>query len=400
MKYEQLRDVFDIYTKNEQLCYLDYAATTFMPRTVLSAWEEYHSTVSIAAGRNKSFLGNEANRTLTQSRERLKKFFHVESEYEFIFTKNATEALNTAAFGMRECLNEGDIILLSALEHHSNLLPWEQVAAQTGAIIVMIPLTEDGGLMYEILDDLALQQVKIVSLSLVSNVTGYQIDTERIQQFVKKVGAFYILDISQAVAHERFDCTIYNADMYMLSAHKMYGPKNIGGLIIKQTLLSMIKPMMYGGGMVWNITGEVKEWADGASKFEAGTFDVGLAFAWSKACDFLEAVTFTEIKNHNKITYDKLKEALSQIEDIIIVKNGQHHTHALLSFDYKKMHSHDLELALSERNIVIRTGHMCSQNTLRELGFVSLNRLSWGIGVTDEVTTKFVNALKEIDEKL
>lgn len=396
----ELRNEFEIYRNNPDIAYLDYSATTFMPDSVVSAWTKYHSTVSISANRNRSWLGMKACDYLDHSRLKISEFFQADESYDLIFTKNATESLNIAANGFGTLLNVGDIILLSSLEHHSNMLPWNKVAKEKGAIIVLIPLKKDGDLDYEILNLLKGKNVKIVSVSLVSNVTGHQIDYKRIKEFVDEEQANYILDISQAVAHKMINLKEYNADAYALSAHKMYGPKNIGGLFIKKNLMQKIDPYMYGGGMVWNSGGSKKEWADGHQKFEAGTFDVGLAYAWSKACEFIEEISFENIEKNNIIIYKRLIEAFQDIKNIKLAKNGHTHINSLLSFEFEKMHSHDLEAELSKRNIIIRTGHMCSQNTLRELNKVSLNRVSFGIGVTNKNIEDLINAIKELDNTI
>lgn len=395
----ELRDEFEIYNNDPDITYLDYSATTFMPDTVRDAWLKYHSTISISANRNRSWLGMKAIDYLDSSRFKISEFFNADDSYDLIFTKNATESLNIVANGFGMLLTEGDIILLSSLEHHSNMLPWSKIAKEKGAIIVSIPLNEDGNLDYEILNSLKGKNVKLVSISLVSNVTGHQIDYKRIKEFVDEEQAYCILDISQAVAHQAVDLTEYDADAYALSAHKMYGPKNIGGLFIKKNHMEEIEPYMYGGGMVWNSGGSKKEWAEGHQKFEAGTFDVGLAYAWSKACEFIEEIRFENIEKINSSIYERISGELSNIKNIEIIKNGNIYAKSLLTFEHKKLHSHDLESELSKRNIIIRTGHMCSQNMLRELNKVSLNRVSWGIGITNKDIETFINAIKELDKK-
>ncbi|WP_462410640.1 aminotransferase class V-fold PLP-dependent enzyme [Neobacillus sp. Marseille-QA0830] len=393
---DERKKLFSVYRNQPNLVYFDYAATTFMPDSVVDAWVKYQTEIGLSANRNRSWLGVTALDYLEQSRTRVGEFFQAGPDYELIFTKNATESLNIAAKGFSSQLAEGDIILLSSLEHHSNLLPWQKVAEETGAIIVQLPLKEDGGLEYELLGSLSGKNVKVVSMSLISNVTGHQLDYQRIKAFADQEKAPLILDISQAAAHQQISLSEYQADAYALSAHKMYGPKSIGGLFLKKKWVPQLEPFMYGGGMVWSAGGHKKEWADGHQKFEAGTFDVGLAYAWSKACDFIEEIGSASIEARNASIYRSLTTALEDLDTLELVPNGAEHSHALVSFDFHKLHSHDLEAELSRRNILIRTGHMCSQNTLRELNKVSLNRLSWGIGVTDEDVDYFIHILREL----
>lgn len=393
---DELRNEFGFYRKNKEIIYLDYSATTFMPDIVTDAWNDYHTSISLSANRNRSYLGIKASEVLQQSREKISGFFDSKNEYDLVFTKNATESLNIIANGIKDELLPGDIILISSLEHHSNILPWSKIAKEKDAILVLIPLNKDGNLNYDILDELKGKCVKVISVSLVSNVTGHKIDHKRIYDFAKQEKAKYILDISQAVAHEKLNLNEYGADMFALSAHKMYGPKSIGGLFIKKELIERVKPYMLGGGMVWSSVGTNKEWAKGTSKFEAGTTDVALAYSWSKACKFINDVGFNTIGEINSYIYERLYSEMAQISEVELINNGKNHISSLLTFDYNNLHSHDLEVLLDEKNIVLRTGHMCSQNTMRELNKVSLNRLSWGLGVTDKNIDEFLNAIRNI----
>lgn len=389
-----LRSKFEIYRNNPNISYLDYSATTFIPDSVIGAWVEYHSNIGISANRNRSWLGVKSAECLEKSRMKIKKFFRADETYDLIFTKNATESLNIIANGFGGLLNEGDIILLGCLEHHSNILPWNEKAKEKGAIIVLMPLRDNGDLNYDILDSLEGKNVKIVSISLASNVTGNYIDYKKIKDFADKEKAKFIMDISQAIASSEINLTELGADAYALSAHKMYGPKSIGGLFLKKKALQSIEPYMYGGGMVWNSEGSKKTWSDGPQKFEAGTYDVGLVYAWSRACEFIEEVSFEVIKERNQVIYEAIYKELGEMKNVEIIPNGTVYLESLLSFECKDIHSHDLEKVLSMKNIIIRTGHLCSQNALRELNKVSINRVSWGIGVTDESIDSFIKTIK------
>jgi cysteine desulfurase/selenocysteine lyase len=392
-----IRSDFPIYSNSKKMCYFDYAATTFMPACVIEAWNDYHRTIGISVNRSKGKLANKAGEALRLSRSKISGFFDADRAYDLVFTKNATEALNMIASGIISEIGVGDIIITSVLEHHSAILPWMRVVEEKGAILVQIPLKDDGNLDYSILEGMGKHRVKVVCCTYVSNVTGHQVNVELLRDFARETGAYFFLDVSQAVSSKRIHMETLGADGYVMSAHKMYGPKNIGGLFLKKSLLPRFKPLILGGGMVWSTFGEKPIWADGVEKLEAGTFDVGLTIAWARACQYIEGITYEQIKDNNKSIHELLSNRLNAMKNFSMISSGSNQCENLISIIHNRLHAHDIEQWLDERGIVVRSGHMCSQSTMNAMGLTSLIRISWGLGVDAQRVDQLVDAFVEID---
>ncbi|QTA79810.1 putative cysteine desulfurase [Desulfonema limicola] len=394
--FDDIRKEFAFFRQHDDICYLDYAATTFIPDRVINAWSNYQKNIGVSAHRNRSWLGCKAIKELELSRFEIKRFFNAQNIYNLVFLKNATEAINTVAFGLRKFIKAGDIILTTSLEHHSNYLPWKRLTKEMSAILIQIPILPSGNLDFSILSKLKNQDIKIISICHTSNVTGHQVDLEKFRLFAQQEKAFFIVDSSQASGHSSFNAEQIDADAYAFSAHKMYGPKNIGGLLIKKNLLEEFSPMLLGGGMVWKLGNEGDEWVSGPEKLEAGTLDVGLAIAWREACRFIEEIGLSNIQYNEAILAKMLREALKNIKGINIICGGKNWSSAITSFEHNCIHSHDLEHFLGEKKVIIRTGHLCSQNTLMHLGKNSVNRISLGIGVREKDIDLLIKILKRL----
>lgn len=387
------RSDFGIYRNNKELVYLDYAATTFMPDVVIDSWNEYHMNIGVTVNRGSGKLSSKANSIYEASKYKLLNFFGASEQYDIAFTKNATEGLNLLASTMGTFLKPGDYILMSPYEHHSNSIPWKNVAKKYNASIILFPILEDGTLDYEFINKIDIAKIKIISISLISNVNGHKIDMKRIKDITNQSNAKLIIDASQAAGHMILDFETIDASAYVVSAHKMYGPKNIGACFIKKILLEYMPPFLVGGGMVWNVLGGNIEWQHGAKKYEAGTFDIGLVYAWSKACEYLNAINMDKIEEQEKVLWKYIKAQLSTFKSVEIIKGGSASC-SICSFDIKKIHPHDLADALAKNNIEIRTGHMCAQGTLEAFGKTSLNRISWGLGSTVADIDKFLEVIR------
>ena len=385
---------FTIYRNNPNLIYLDYAATTFMPDRVINSWIFFQENIGVSLNRGSSFLSIKAQEIYNDSKENIKEFFNASCEYEILFTKNATEASNLLANTMTGFLEAGDYVVMSPYEHHSNILPWKNIVQKMGANVVMIPMLENGDLDYNFVYNLPKEKIKIISMCLVSNINSHKIDTTQISSIAKSCGAYVIYDVSQAAGHMKLDFNSINADAYVMSAHKMYGPKNIGACIIKKELLDILPPFLLGGGMVWNTIGKKLEWRKGGLKYLAGTFDVGLVYAWSKACDYLGKLDMENVEKFEKQLWDYTIKRIDTLKGIEIINWGKSYTNSICSFFTKDIHPHDLDKILASENIVIRSGHMCSQNTLEALKKESLCRISWGIGSDKKDIDKLIDILE------
>jgi len=386
------RTDFSVFRNNGCIIYLDYAATTFMPDAVINSWTDYHQTVGVGYDRGDGVLSETAQKEYERAKEKILTFFDTMGEYDIAFGKNATECLNLLAHSVKKILNPGDIILLGPYEHHSNILPWKETARQTGACLVQLPLLENGDINYNFILGIDINRIKVVSLSVVSNVNSHLINIEWFNKLISVIDTFSILDVSQAVGHKKLSFYKINADAYVMSAHKMYGPKNIGAAVIRKKRIDRMSPYILGGGMVWNSLGAIPRWHNGARKFAAGTFDVGLIKAWSEACNYLTNIGMNNICCSDKEIWEYTKSRLRGSR-IRIVPGGDEFS-SICSFSIDGLHPHDVAEIAVAHNFEIRTGHMCSQTTLNNFGLTSICRISWGIGSDKEDVEMFIRLLE------
>jgi cysteine desulfurase len=385
---------FGVFNNNDNLVYLDYAATTFMPNVVVEEWVNFQKTIAVSLNRGSGILSELAQEEYCTSKKQILNFFSAGNDYEIALGKNATECLNLLAYTMGDCLKPGDIILMGPFEHHSNILPWRDIEKRKGACILQIPPTDDGRLDYTFLESIDISKIKIISISMISNVNSNLIDCEFFKRLRSHCGAKWILDVSQVVGHRTLDMRKIDADAYVMSAHKMYGPKNIGAAFIKKSYVEEMPPFLLGGGMVWNALGTELIWHKGDRKYQAGTFDVGLFKAWSRACQYLEEIGMENVMHNDRAVWKYVQMKLTN-SFVSIVPGGDSDA-SICSFRVDKMHPHDLGLALSRRGIELRTGHMCAQDALNNLGVSSLCRVSWGIGSEEKDIDILVGALEEV----
>lgn len=383
---------FGVFRNNENIIYLDYAATTFMPDQVIKSWIDYQQNIGVGCNRGDGILSKSAQAEYDKSKSEILKFFDADENYDLILGKNATECLNIMAYSLQLEISQGDIILMGPYEHHSNILPWEKVAKDTGACLVQLPLFQNGSINYSFFDSLDKKRIKVISISLISNVNAYALDTLWIQKIKSECDAIIILDVSQAVGHNRVSCGDIGADAYVMSAHKMYGPKNIGAVIVKKEIIEYMNPFMIGGGMVWNSLGSRPKWHLGARKFEAGTFDVGLVKAWSESCHYLSNIGMENVQESDKRIWKFVKGRMNQ--DYFTIVPGGNEYASMISFVVNSIHPHDLAEIATIHNFEIRTGHMCAQGVLDNLGYKSLCRLSWGIGSDIADIESFVSLIE------
>lgn len=372
-----LRNEFPLLRNNNDLLYLDCAATSPIPDAVVSSWLKYQSEIGVSIGRGSNRLTHKAEEIYHESVKRISNFFSCESDYDLIFTKNATEASNMLAYSFKDIFHPGDVILLSEYEHHSNLLPWRRVAIKTGAQIVMIPLQPDGALDYTIIDLIPTKRIKLAALSLISNVNGHILMLGEIRKKLPR-NAMIILDIAQAAGHMELNLSDINASAYIVSAHKMYAPKNIGACILKKDLCNQVEPFHLGGGMVDNAIGEKKSWKKRAEKFHAGTFDVGLIRSWATACHYITNIGWHNIIEHEKEIMECVKKVLTKYTTLHILPTNNPKA-TLCSFYDDNIHAHDFGRTLDKHGIIIRTGDMCAQHTINAFGKTNVSRISCGL---------------------
>lgn len=367
-------------TLNEtKVHYFDYGATSFMPYEVMNKWFEINATTGVFVGRGSSILTKRAESELKKSEKYFHDFFNISDEYENIYAKNVTEVINIVALAIEEQINILDMIVVGPFEHHSNYLIWREIASKRGALFCEIPIDSEGNLDYSFLDRYK-SKIKVVSVSAVSNSFGYKIDIQKLCEHITE-DIILLVDESQVTAHIPIE-TNDKISGYFIPSHKMYGPKNIAMASIKRTLINKMKPVILGGGMVENV-GYKTSWAENNRKFFAGTMDVALIRAWAEACKFIEKITYQEIKNKDEKYSTIIIETLKKNGyELINTKNNC--VNYIISFVHPSIHAHDVNEYLASKNIIIRSGNLCSQNALRKIESNAINRITLGAGITAE----------------
>ena len=357
--------------------YLDTAATSQKPQVVVDA-------MSRALGRDyatvhRGVYGRSAEMTLgyEAARRRVAGFVGGQED-ELVFTRGATEAINlvAATWGAAN-LKAGDRILLSVLEHHSNIVPWQMLRERTGVEIDVCPLTEDGRIDIDAARQIVDKRHKLLALSHVSNVLGSRLDVAAAAELAQSVGAKLLLDGCQAVPRLKVDVAALGCDFYVFSAHKLYGPTGIGALWAKSELLQAMPPYQGGGSMIDRVTFEKTTWADAPQRFEAGTPAITEAIAFAAAVDYVEAIGMDAAERHEMALTAKAREALGRINSLRLF--GPEDSAGIVSFTMDGIHPHDLGTILDEENVAIRAGHHCAQPLMDHLGVPATARASFGI---------------------
>lgn len=376
--------------KKNNIKYFDYSATTFMPDCVIEKWVEYNSLIGVSINRGSSILSKKSSLELEKSEETIKSFFDL-GDYDIIYNKNVTEAINHFAMGIEKIIKPMELIVVGPLEHHSNYLPWIRLAKKTNSLFMEIPLLENGELDYSFIDDNK-DNIRIISISAISNSIGYKID---LNEIIKRINDRTILcvDDSQVVGHEKINNND-RIDVHFIPSHKMYGPKNISITFINKRTEKIVEPIVIGGGMVEKV-GYETTYLDNINRFKAGTFDVSLVSAFSEACTFLTKKDYLDYS-------DKIKKYSKCIQREL-VKNGyklirfdNKCVDYIISFYHPKIHAHDIEEFLNSNGIIIRSGNLCTQNSLRKLEVSAINRISLGLYVTRKDVDFLCEKLKEI----
>ena len=386
--------------KNSKTIYLDSAATTQKPQAVLSAVESYYKTSNANPHRGAYKLSVEATEQLNKARHEVAEFVWAERDEEIVFTKNATEAFNLLAYSYGlDNLKEGDEVILSIMEHHSNLVPWQKVCKIKKANLKYLYINSNFEIPDEELEKIT-SKTKIVSVALVSNVLGTINNVEKIVKKAHKVGAVVIVDLSQSVAHMPFNASKMGVDFAVFSSHKMYGPMGVGVLYGKYRLLNSMSPFLMGGDMIEFVYEQDATFALPPNKFEAGTQNVAGAVGLSKAIEYIKDIGYDKIKEHEDELIRYSTEKLKKLDfvELYATNNANNHT-AVVSFNVKGVHPHDVATILDFNNVCIRSGNHCAQPLLRFLNLDSTCRISFGIYNTKEDVDKLIEALKIVYEK-
>jgi len=375
----------------EAIHYFDYAATALMPQPVIDAWTSYQNTTGVGLNRGRGRLSAAAGASYDDALRRLSRFFSLPEDTAWLLGKNVTEVVNLVAMGLEHRIRPMDYIVVGPFEHHSNFLPWRYLAKRTGAVFMELPVGPDGAVDLEYLE-LISRHIRVFSYSSVSNVNGYMLDAAPVLDRLPRE-AIVCCDISQEAGHRRAQVPP-RVDVQFLPSHKMYGPKGIAAAVFPAGLLECIQPVLLGGGMV-NSVGLDDTWADGDGKYAAGTMDVGLLCAWAAAADFLTETGFETIEAFERTQYGRIRDGLRALDKVELLLPRKP-SEAILTFTVKDRHPHDIEYFMSERDIIIRSGHLCTQNSIRKLETDAVNRISLGLGVSDGDIDALLDAMEDV----
>ena len=378
---QHIRNQFPALTQqvNQQpLIYLDSAATTQKPQVVIDAISDYYSKQNANVHRGSHSLTAKATSQFEAARDNVAQFIGAASSKEIIWTRGATEALNLIAQTYaRSSLKPGDEILVSELEHHANIVPWQIVAEQTGAKVIKVPMTRECQFDVAVFDSLLNDKTKIVALAQVTNVTGTRQPIEEVITKAHSVGAIVVVDGAQGIVHEPVNVTELNADFYVFSGHKLYAPAGIGVLYGKLELLESMPPWHGGGKMVERVSFEGTTYSALPGKFEAGTPNVAGAIALDSAIQWLSQFEQQQVEAHIHQLVDMTYQALSQLDDIEVI--GYQPNSSVVTFVMDGVHHQDIATLLDQQGIAVRAGHHCAHPLMDALGIKGTVRISFGI---------------------
>ncbi|GIO14563.1 cysteine desulfurase SufS [Cohnella xylanilytica] len=380
------------------LVYLDNAATAQKPRSVIEAVKRYYEWDNANVHRGVHTLGSRATDAYEGAREKVARFLNAASTREIVFTRGTTTGLNMVAHGYaRQVLKPGDEIVITPMEHHSNLIPWQQAAKATGATLKYIPLQPDGTVSLADVESVVTENTKVVSITYVSNVLGTVNPIAKIAEIVHRKGAILVVDGAQSTPHLKVDVRALDVDFYAFSGHKMCGPTGIGALYGKAQLFERMEPMEFGGEMIDFVDLYESSWKDLPWKFEGGTPIIAGAVGLGAAIDFLESIGLEEIDRHEKKIAKYAMERLSAIEGITIYGPKEERA-GLVTFNLGDVHPHDVATVLDTEGIAIRAGHHCCQPLMRWLNVSATARASFYLYNTEQDVDRLADALVKTKE--
>ncbi len=401
LNVNEIRNDFPILqriVKGKPLVYLDSAATTQKPLAVIDATDRYYRTYNANVHRGIYHISEEATQAYENARDKVAAFINAPAREGIVFTRNTTESINLVASSWgRSNLHPGDEILLSIMEHHSNLIPWQLISQQTGAKLRFIPLTPDGSLDLSELPKLLTSRTKLVSLTHVSNVLGTINPVTELARSAHQVGAVILIDAAQSAPHLRVDVQAIDCDFLAFSGHKMLGPTGIGVLYGKVNLLDSMPPYMGGGEMINEVQLESATYRELPGKFEAGTPNVAGAIGLGAAIDYLNDIGLDEIHKHEVSLVSYAVQALRDLEDVEIYGPFPERG-GVVAFNLKGIHPHDVSTILDEDAIAIRAGHHCTQPLMRWLDVAATARASFYLYNTKEEVDSLIEGLKMAKE--
>lgn len=397
MKIDQIKSQFPIFRQKtpagKDLIYLDNAATSQKPQSVIDAITNYYSNEYSTVGRGAYWPASSNTAKFNQVRKQVKSFLNAASHKEIIFTSGTTDGINKTARGfLAPRLKSGDSVMITQAEHHANLLPWQELCRAKGAHLMVIPVLDSGALDYEWIEANLSGQVKLLTVSACSNVLGIKNDLKKITSMARQHGIPVLIDAAQALSHDRIDVQELGCDFLVFSAHKMFGPTGMGVLYGREHLLDQLSPFNYGGGIVKEVTLETASYQDLPYKHEAGTANIAGVLGLGAAIDFLEGLDQQEVSDHlNDLTAYAMR-SLQSIEGLRILGTASNKA-PVISFTIKGIHPHDISTFLNEEGICVRAGHHCAQPLMQRFEIPASVRVSFAIYNSREDVDKLVAAL-------
>lgn len=400
MHYDYRND-FPLLMQNK-IIYIDNAATSQRPQCVIDAEGDFYKNYNANPLRGLYSLSVEATEVYENAREAVRKFIGAEKSNEIIFTRNTTESLNLVAYsyGLSN-VKKGDEIVVSIMEHHSDLLPWQMVAKTCGAELKFIECAKDGSIDLEKVNELITSRTKIVAMTQVSNVLGREYPVKEIAKLAHEKGAVMVVDGAQSTPHMRVDVTDLDADFFAFSGHKLLAPMGIGVLYGKEELLEKMPPFLSGGEMIDSVTRTSAVYAELPHKFEAGTVNAAGAAGLKAAIDYIEKVGFDYIGEREIALTSRAIEKMKKIPHVNIIgsENADEHT-GIVTFTIDNVHPHDISEILAADGIAVRAGHHCAQPLLTHLGLNSTARASFAFYNTEDEVDKFTDSVATIRERM
>lgn len=402
-QFQKIRDDFPILKQrinNEPLVYLDSAATSQKPQTVIDTVTNYYQTINANAHRSVYTLGQRATDEYESARKKVQHFINAQSSKEIIFTKGTTDSLNLVASTYGEAnIQAGDEIVITYMEHHSNLIPWQQLAIRKQAVLKYIELTDDGQLDMDDAVNKITDKTKIVAVAHASNVLGVTNDIKKLAQITHSHNAVIVVDGAQAVPNQPVDVQKLDADFYAFSGHKMLSPMGIGVLYGKKELLEQTSPYQFGGEMINSVDKFDSTWSELPWKFEAGTQNVGGAIGLGKAIDYLNNLGMENIAEYEQELVDYALPKLLSIEGLTVYGPHDSKNHnAVISFNLNDLHPHDVATAFDMDGVSVRAGHHCAQPLMKYLGVVATVRASLYFYNTKADVDKLLQAITDTKE--
>ena len=407
---DQIKSTYDVYKiredfpilktriRNKPLCYFDNAATTQKPQQVLDIVDNYYTSMNSNIHRGVHYLSNLATDAYEDARKKVKSFINAASEKEIIFTKGTTEGINLVAnsFG-RKFLKEGDEIIISNMEHHSNIVPWQFLCNEKKAKLKIIPIDDRGEIIFDEFLKLVSDRTKLISVVYISNSLGTVNPVKEIIEIAHKYNIPVLLDAAQTVNHRPVNVEELDCDFLAFSGHKLYGPTGIGVLYGKEKLLDAMSPFMGGGDMISKVTFEETTFNELPFKFEAGTSNIAGAIGLGAAIDYVSSIGMEKIAVHEASLLEYATQRLKEVPGLKIIGNAKYKS-GVISFIFDNIHPHDVGTLLDYEGIAIRTGHHCTQPVMERYNIPATSRASFGLYNTIEEADILVDALKKVIE--